>query len=286
METTQDIITAEHLTKSFGKLIAVDDLSLSVHKGEIFGFLGPNGAGKTTTVSLLTTMNLPDSGSIRIHGIDAIANRVEARRNIGIIQQQHSLEKEISVKENIIFHGLMQNMSRKEIYRSMDELVEIMELGDQMDKLIKDLSGGWKKRVAIVCSLIHNPDILFMDEPATGLDTRSRYLLHEMIRTISSKGTTIFLTTHYIYEAEELCDRVCIINKGKFVALGTPEELRAMVGAVALITTDEANHEHLKFFPTREAAADAAKTVEEKCDITIRESNLEDVFLELTGRKL
>lgn len=281
-----DIIRAEHLVKSFGKLIAVDDLTFGVRRGEIYGFLGPNGAGKTTTVSMLTTMDLPDSGLVMLDGRDAIANRVIARRGIGIIQQQHSLEKEISVRENIMHHGLMQNLSRAQTRERMMELCERMQLTDRMDTLVRELSGGWKKRVAIVCSLIHNPKILFMDEPATGLDTQSRNLLHQMIRSINRDGTTIFLTTHYISEAEELCDRVGIINQGHFIAEGTPARLRSLVGSYTLVTTDEQGAERLLFFDSHDEARKAALLQGDARIIQVRESNLEDVFLELTGRKL
>ena len=281
-----DIIRAEHLVKSFGKIIAVDDLTFGVRRGEIYGFLGPNGAGKTTTVSMLTTMDLPDSGSVVLDGRDAIADRVNARRGIGIIQQQHSLEKEISVRENIMHHGLMQNLSRKQTRERMMELCERMQLTDRMDTLVRELSGGWKRRVAIVCSLIHKPDILFMDEPATGLDTQSRNLLHQMIRSINHDGTTIFLTTHYISEAEELCDRVGIINQGHFIAEGTPAQLRSLVGSHTLVVTDEQGADHVKFFDSREEASAAALEESGAHVLQVRESNLEDVFLELTGRKL
>ena len=281
-----DIIRTEHLVKSFGKLIAVDDLTLGVRRGESYGCLGPNGAGKTTTVNLLTTMDLPDSGVITLDGCDAISERITARRGIGVIQQQHSLEKEISVRENIVHHGLMQYMSRAQINESMDKLCERMQLTDRLDTLVRDLSGGWKKRVAIVCSLIHNPQILFMDEPATGLDTQSRALLHQMIRAINHDGTTIFLTTHYMSEAEDLCDRVGIINSGHFIAEGTPEELCSHVGAFTLVVTDEQGVEHVSFYTSRAEAQQAASQAPETHAIQVREANLEDVFLELTGRKL
>lgn len=281
-----DVIRAERLVKSFGRLIAVDDLTLGVRKGEIYGFLGPNGAGKTTTLSLLTTMDLPDSGSIMLGDRDAIADRINARRGIGVVQQQHSLEKEISVRENIVHHGLMQNMSRAAIRENMERLCGRMQLTERLDTLVRDLSGGWKKRTAIVCSLIHDPKILFMDEPATGLDTQSRALLHQMIRSINNDGTTIFLTTHYMSEAEDLCDRVGIINAGCFIAEGTPAELRGHVGEFTLVVTDADGAEHVSFFSTRAEAQDASLAATDACAIQVRESNLEDVFLELTGRKL
>ncbi len=279
------VIESENLVKRFDDLTAVDDLSLKVKKGEIYSFLGPNGAGKTTTIRMLTTMELPTEGSIRISGFDTKSQYIEARKRIGVIQQQHSLEKEISVRENIIYHGLMQNLSRKVIASRMEELCSIMGLDDKMDRLVKNLSGGWKKRVAIVCSLIHDPDILFMDEPTTGLDTQSRNLLWKMIRSINRRGTTIFLTTHYIFEAEQLSDRVGIISSGKMIAEGTVEELLSKIDPITLVATDENGDEIKTFHPDRASAKAKATEYGESYNISIRNTNLEDVFVYITGGK-
>ena len=280
------VIKADGLVKRFGDFTAVDGLSIEVRKGEIFGFLGPNGAGKTTTIRMLTTIDRPTSGTITINGHDTKKDVLGARRSIGIIQQQHSLDKDLSVRENIMHHGLMQNLSVKESRARMEELAAVMELGPKMDILVEKLSGGWKKRTAIVCALIHDPEILFMDEPTTGLDTQSRNLLWKMIKTINRRGTTIFLTTHYIFEAESLCDRVAIINSGKKVDEGTPEELRSKIGEVALSVTDPDGNEKISFFPTYADAKQASLDAPEGWAVSIRQSNLEDVFLELTGRKI
>ena len=286
MVLSQDtVIECEGLVRRFDKKTAVDHLDLDVKRGEIFGFLGPNGAGKTTTVRMLTTMDLPNEGRIVIDGFDTKTNYIEARRRIGVIQQHHSLEKDISVRENIMHHALMQNMSFKQAKERMKELCDIMELTDRMDDLIATLSGGWKKRVAIVCSLIHDPEILFMDEPTTGLDTQSRNLLWKMIRSINARGTTIFLTTHYIFEAENLCNHVAVIASGKKIAEGTPRELIDSIGSVALAVTDPEGNETIRYFHDREEAKAASAEVHHDCDIAIRPSTLEDVFLELTGRK-
>lgn len=280
------IILAKDIVKSFGANIAVDGLSLSIKRGEIYGFLGPNGAGKTTTVNILTTADLPDSAELYIDGVDALSDRVAARSDIGIVQQQNSLEKEISVRENIVHHGLMQNMSRKQIEVRLEVLCERMQLTGRLDSLVRDLSGGWKRRVAIVCSLIHSPKILFLDEPATGLDTQSRNLLYSMVKAINAEGTTIFFTTHYIYEAEDLCHRIGIINEGKLVAEGTPAELQSMVPPSALVVTFEDGREEVSYHESHEAAQRAALEMEGATSISVRQSNLEDVFLELTGRSL
>jgi ABC-2 type transport system ATP-binding protein len=285
-EDGEGIIRAQGLVKRFGKLTAVDGLDISVSKGEIYGFLGPNGAGKTTTVRMLTTMELPDEGRVWIDGYDTKTEFIKARRCVGVIQQQNSLDKDLTVRENIIHHALMQNLSLKESKKRMKELSDIMELNDRMGSKVETLSGGWKKRVAIVCSLIHNPDILFMDEPTTGLDTQSRNLLWKMIRNINRKGTTIFLTTHYIFEAESLCDRVGIINKGKLIAEGTPEELKERVGNFALVATAPDGNESITYYKDMDTAKKASLDLPHDNSISIRPTNLEDVFLELTGRKI
>lgn len=285
MESDGYIIESEGLVKRFGDLVAVNGLSVRVRKGEIYGFLGPNGAGKTTTIRMLTTMDLPDEGRISIGGHETGRDYIGARRLIGVIQQQHSLEKDISVRENIIYHGLMQNLSRKTIVKRMEELCAIMGLEDRMDTLVKNLSGGWKKRVAIVCALIHDPEILFMDEPTTGLDTKSRNLLWKMIRSINRRGTTIFLTTHYIFEAEQLADRVGIIESGKMIAEGTVDELLSRLPPVALVATGEDGEEDVTFHPDRADAKKASESYGETYNISVRSTNLEDVFLDITGRK-
>jgi ABC-2 type transport system ATP-binding protein len=285
MESDGYIIESEGLVKRFGDLVAVNGLSVRVRKGEIYGFLGPNGAGKTTTIRMLTTMDLPDEGRISIGGHETGRDYIGARRLIGVIQQQHSLEKDISVRENIIYHGLMQNLSRKTIVKRMEELCAIMGLEDRMDTLVKNLSGGWKKRVAIVCALIHDPEILFMDEPTTGLDTKSRNLLWKMIRSINRRGTTIFLTTHYIFEAEQLADRVGIIESGRMIAEGTVDELLSRLPPVALVATGEDGEEDVTFHLDRAEAKKASDSYGETYNISVRSTNLEDVFLDITGRK-
>ncbi len=283
---SNEIIRAEGLVKRFGQLTAVDGVSLSINKGEVYGFLGPNGAGKTTTVRMLTTMELPDQGKIWIDGYETRTQYVDARRCLGVIQQQNSLDKDLTIKENIIHHGLMQNLSYGESKRRMLELGEIMEINDRLDDKVENLSGGWKKRVSIVCSLMHDPTVLFMDEPTTGLDTQSRNMLWKLIRNINRKGTTIFLTTHYIFEAESLCDRVGIINKGRIIAEGTPQELKDMVGNFALISIDQDNNEVHSYYKDMGSAKRASLDAPQDVSISIRPTNLEDVFLELTGGKI
>lgn len=281
-----DVIVCDGLLKVFGEKRAVDGISLRIRRGEIYGFLGPNGAGKTTTVRMLTTMEKPTAGRVRIDGHDTRDEYIMARRNIGVIQQQNSLDKDISVRENIMHHALMQGMSMVQARERMGELCDIMELTDRMDDLVEHLSGGWKKRVSIVCSMIHDPLVLFMDEPTTGLDTQSRNLLWRMIRALNRKGTTIFLTTHYIFEAESLCDRIGIIDRGRLIAEGTPEGLEERVGRFVMIRTDEEDNQTMTFFPDRHSAKDAADAFTGEHNTVVRRTTLEDVFLELTGRAI
>ena len=233
---------------------------------------------------MLTTMERPTSGTIWIGGHETSKDYIAARRSIGIIQQQHSLDKDISVRENIIHHALMQGMSLKQSKARMKELCDTMELTGRLDDLVANLSGGWKKRVAIVCSMIHDPEVLFMDEPTTGLDTQSRNLLWRMIRALNRQGTTIFLTTHYIHEAEALCDRIGIIDKGRLIAEGSPDELVSSVGRFVMIRTDEERDDFsLTFFQDRASAIAAADEHSGEHNTVVRKTTLEDAFLEITG---
>ncbi|NLL94198.1 MAG: ABC transporter ATP-binding protein [Thermoplasmatales archaeon] len=282
----EGIIVADGIVKRFGDLVAVDNVSLSIKKGEIFGFLGPNGAGKTTTIRMLTTMSRPDSGTVRISGKDVYGDYRSARQSIGVIQQLNSLEKDITVRENIKHHALMKGIPSKEIKGRTEEMTEVMGLGDHLDKLVRNLSGGWKKRASIVCSIIHRPRILFMDEPTAGLDTQSRNALWKLIRKLNASGTTIFMTTHYISEAEALCDRVGIVNKGKLVALGTKEDLKKTVGRFAVESVDAAGDTEVRYFENRTDAKGYSDGIDDGRSVTIRAVSLEDVFLELTGRRI
>ena len=279
------IIRCEDLTKDFGSFRAVDGINLKINRGEIYGFLGPNGAGKTTTVRMLTTMERPTSGRVWIDGHDTSTDYIAARRNLGVIQQQNSLDKDISVRDNIMHHALIQGLSFRQARERMAELCPIMELDSRMDDLVETLSGGWKKRVSIVCSMIHDPDVLFLDEPTTGLDTQSRNLLWRMIRSLNHRGTTIFLTTHYIYEAESLCDRVGLITHGHLIAEGTPDELIGSVGRFVTVTSpDEEQEPVMRFFATRKEAMEEADRHAGDHDTIVRKTTLEDAFLEITGR--
>ncbi len=276
------IVEVSDLVVKFGDFTAVNGISFDVKEGEIFGFLGPNGAGKTTTIRTITTIQEYDSGSVKIDGHDIKTEYLEARKLIGIAQQHISLDKDLTVRQNLKHHAILHKIPRKDIDRVVKETADILELGEFMDHKVMDLSGGWKRKAAIVAAIIHNPKILLLDEPTAGLDTRSRYMLWDLVRMLNARGTTIFLTTHYIEEAESLCDRVAIINHGKLVAIGTTDELRDMIGKVAVDTTDDNGKRMVRYFETREAAKNFSATLGERM-FSVRRTTLEDVFLEITG---
>jgi len=282
----KDLISARGLVMRFGGHNAVDHVDVSVREGEIYGFLGPNGAGKTTTIRMLTTLLTPTSGDIHINGIPIPEGAKEARKLIGIVQQQISLDKDISVRENIIYHAILHKMPKSTVKERLEELSDLMGLTPFLDYTVINLSGGWKRKTAIVCALMHRPKVLFLDEPTAGLDTQSRHALWDMIRQLNKAGTTIFLTTHYIEEAEFLCDRVAVINKGRIIALGSPTDLCNQIGRIAVEYDNDDGARAYRYFPDRSAAKEFAGTMEDNDSVLTRKTNLEDVFLELTGRNV
>ena len=279
-----DIIVIEGLVKRFDDKTAVDHLDLRVHEGELFGFLGPNGAGKTTTVRCIATLTNFDSGAITVDGFDLRKNPIEAKERMGVIQQQVSLDKDLTIRENMISHAMYHMMGRKERDAKIQELSDFFGLEEYLDKPVDSLSGGWKKRAAIVCAMLHSPKVLFLDEPTSGLDINARRLLWDVVRNLHARGTTVMLTTHYIEEAEALCDRVGIIDHGKIIALDTPKNLCERVGSIAVEYMENEKTQY-RYFKNREEAKAFADGIGDT-DVTIRKTNLEDVFVELTGKSV
>ena len=276
-----DIIVIENLVKTFDGKTAVDHLDLRVREGELFGFLGPNGAGKTTTVRCVATLTNFDSGTITVDGFDLKKNPLEAKERMGVIQQQVSLDKDLTIRENMISHAMYHMMGRAEREAKIGELSDFFGLEEYLDKPVDSLSGGWKKRAAIVCAMLHSPRVLFLDEPTSGLDINARRLLWDVVKRLHANGTTIMLTTHYIEEAEALCDRVAIIDHGRMVAIGTVDELRDMIGEVAVDANPDGRTETRYFRRMDDARAYASSLGD--AYVSIRRTTLEDVFLELTG---
>lgn len=209
---------------------AVDGISLTVHEGEVFGFLGPNGAGKSTTMNIMATLLKPTSGEVFINGIDAIKNPFEARKYLGYVFQDPSIDEQLTAMENLYFQGLIYNIPSEHLQERMKEVLELVELSNKANEQVKSFSGGMKRRLEIARGLMHAPPLLFLDEPTIGLDPQSRQSLWQYILDLNQKKKqTIFMTTHYMEEAE-FCDRIAIVNKGKIVTEGTPTELKEMVG--------------------------------------------------------
>ena len=280
-----DIIIISGLKKSFGDKVAVDNLDLRIREGELFGFLGPNGAGKTTTVRCIATLTNYDSGTVIVDGYDLASNPIEAKNRLGVIQQQISLDKDLTIRENMTAHAMYHMMGRRERDEKIAELTDFFGLGEYLDRPVDSLSGGWKKRAAIVCAMLHDPKVLFLDEPTSGLDINARRLLWDMVKSLHSKGTTVFLTTPYIEEAEALCERVGIIDHGRIIALDEPKRLCERVGSVTVEYMDEGRTVY-RHFPDRDEAQAFAATLSTDDEIRIRRTNLEDVFVELTGKSV
>jgi len=224
------IIRVENLTRRFGSILAVDNVSFEVEEGTIFGFLGPNGAGKTTTINILCTLLSPTSGNAFINGHDCNSESSEVRKSIGIVFQDSSLDKDLTARENLLFHAYLYNVDKSERKQRVEDALKFVDLVDRGDDLIKKFSGGMKRRLEVARGLIHRPKVLFLDEPTLGLDPQSRSNLWEFITELPKKhNVTIFMTTHYMEEAE-VCDKIAIIDRGKIITSGTPAELKKLIG--------------------------------------------------------
>ena len=279
----EPMIEIIELHKKYGTFEALKGISLKVEKGEIFAFLGPNGAGKTTTISILTGLTGKNGGDVRLNGIDITRNPVAAKKQFGLAPQHLNLDRELTVEENLTIHGMLHHMSRKDIRLKIDELLEYVDLQDRRGEFIKNLSGGLKRRVLIARAMVHSPNILFLDEPTVGLDPNIRRRIWGLVKKIMADGSTIFLTTHYIEEAEMLAQRVGLLDEGRIVKVDTPENLMNEMGswAVDFLEDDQLRTE---FFNTREDAVAYSTGQRDQC--TVRRVNLEDAFIAMTGKKI
>jgi ABC-2 type transport system ATP-binding protein len=233
----KSIIGAKDVTKRFGDITAVDNISFDVEPGEIFAFLGPNGAGKSTTIKMLTTMLRPTAGKLTLAGHDVTKERDSARKAFGIVFQDPSLDEELSAYENMDLHGALYSVPKAHRRQRIKELLELVELANRQDSMVKTFSGGMRRRLEIARGLLHEPRVLFLDEPTLGLDTQTRNLMWDYVKKLShEKGMTIFFTTHYLDEAEAVAERIAIIDHGKIVALGTTSELCKQTGTKTLET--------------------------------------------------
>jgi len=302
------LVQARGLTKTYGDFTAVRGIDLDVRPGEAFGFLGPNGAGKSSAMRMIAAVSPASAGELRVLGLDPATDSSAIRARLGVCPQEDWLDMEITVRENLTVYGRYFGLSRAECRERADELLEFVQLTDKAGESVEDLSGGMKRRLTIARSLINRPDLLLLDEPTTGLDPQARHLVWERLFRLKQQGVTLLLTTHYMDEAEQLCDRLVVMDKGVIVAAGSPleliaahstrevTELRFGVGeheAVAAKVTDLA--ERVEVLPDRvllytDDGEAAAIAVHERglqpLAVLVRRSTLEDVFLRLTGRTL
>ncbi|MBD3182001.1 ATP-binding cassette domain-containing protein [Candidatus Poribacteria bacterium] len=223
------------LTKYYGKFLAVDDVDFDVGRGEIFGFLGPNGAGKTTTVMMITTFLEPTAGSIRIHDYELPKESIEARTLMGIVPEESNVYTELTAEGNLRFTGKIYRMSRKDRNKRAKELLDIFGLTEKAHTKVQEFSKGMRRRLTVAMALMHNPKILFLDEPISGLDVQSARYIKKLVRDLNKSGVTIFLTTHQIEVANELCHRVAIIDRGRIATIGTPDELKGSIESVQIV---------------------------------------------------
>jgi ABC-2 type transport system ATP-binding protein len=303
--TPDPAIQVAAVSKRYGRTLALNDISFDVKREELFALLGPNGAGKTTLLHILCTILQPDSGTVRIGGLDVIAHPTRGRRDVGVVFQEPSLDDRLTVYENLNFHGLVYGVPRRLRRHRIDEMIELVELTEWREKLVRTLSSGMKRRVEIARALIHDSRILFLDEPTVGLDAQSRERIWQYVgRLRRQRELTVVVTTHYIEEVEA-CDRVCIIDRGKILAMDTPAALKVAHGQQLLRVVpreDATASEIMAAYPDTTVRRDAEIIVKSSGDafaetflsrygsrirrLSVEEPSLESVFLSLTGREI
>jgi len=311
-----EVIRCQQLTKRYpeGSILAVDRLDLSVHGGEIFGLLGPNGAGKTTTVGMLTTLVVPTSGKAVVAGIDVIAQPALVKQVIGVVAQTNNLDRALNVWENLYYHGRFFGMSARESREAADRSLAEFRLTERAGADVMNISGGTARRLQIARALLHRPSVLFLDEPTAGLDPQSRLALWEILGRLHAEGQTILLTTHYMEEADSVCDRIAIMDHGRILAMDTPRNLKESVGADHIVTISATGDLDTFARLLREKIEGATAgeqldgTIQLRIkgtggvlprivavaeqegfnitDLSVAEPSLEDVFIKLTGREL
>ena len=279
---SKGVIEVEGLVKEYGSIRAVDSVTFEVKRGEIFGLLGPNGAGKTTTIKILTTLTKPSSGKAFIMGIDVGEHPELVKPHMGVVPQENNLDRELTAYENMLIYGMLHNV--KDLSSKIEDRLKMVDLWERRNEPVERLSGGMQRRLLIARALLPEPPILFLDEPTVGLDPQLRREIWDTIRRIKVQGRTILLTTHYIEEAEILCDRVGILSRGRLIALDTPKNLKAMVGEYVVEFSRKDGSIEWVICKDREEAHRVAMGMNNS--VTIRKSNLEDVFIKLTGERI
>ena len=311
-----EVIRCEKLTKRYhdGNILAVDQLDMTVHHGEIFGLLGPNGAGKTTTVGMLTTLVVPTGGKAVVAGIDVVAHPALVKQVIGVVAQTNNLDRALTVWENLYYHGLFFGMKSRESREAADKLLVDFRLAERGKAEVMAISGGMAKRLQVARALMHKPSVLFLDEPTAGLDPQARLALWEILNKLHAEGQTILLTTHYMEEADIICDRLAIMDHGHILAVNTPKGLKESVGADSILTISASGNldalakllqdkiegatKALRVDGTIKLHIKGASGVLPKVvsvaeqggfnitDLSVAEPTLENVFINLTGKEL
>ncbi len=304
----QPLIHARGLVKRFGDLVAVDTIDFDLRRGEAFGFLGPNGAGKTSTMRMIGCVSPVTDGTLRVFGLDPMRDGVKIRARLGVVPQQDTLDMELTVRENIVIYGRYFGLPRRELGKRADELLDFVQLNERANDKVEPLSGGMKRRLTIARSLVNDPEVMLLDEPTTGLDPQARHVVWDRLYRLKQSGVTLLLTTHYMDEAEQLCDRLVVMDKGKIVAEGSPLELIAQYSTRevvelrfgdsrpddfgywtdGLVTRVEPLPDRVLLY-TEDGDATAHQVHERGLvpdSVLVRRSTLEDVFLHLTGRSL
>jgi len=306
-----DMITVSNLKKTFDTVEALKGISFNIQQGECYGLLGPNGAGKTTTISIMSTLVEPSDGEVSIAGYDLKKNPLECKKNIGVVTQEIALYNELSAYDNLLFWGGLYNVPKPELIARIDETLKLLGLFDRKHDKVKTYSGGMKRRINIASALLHRPKVLFMDEPTVGIDPQSRNLIFEVVEKFRKEGMTIVYTTHYMEEAERLCDRIGIIDDGEIIIQGTLDELKTSYSMKESVVISFTNLSDERFtaitkawkdlqrfddtihFYSMNIQGDLAKIIIQ-CNevgldimhIDIRKINLETIFLSLTGKEL
>ena len=307
-DAAETTLAARGLKKSYGDFEAVKGVDFQVYRGECFGFLGPNGAGKTTTMMMIYGAAIPTGGELKVVGMDVRRAEREVKRRIGVVPQENNLDEDLKVKENLIVYGRYFDLPRKLVRKRAAELLEFVQLQDKADAKVEQLSGGMKRRLLIARALINDPDLVVLDEPTTGLDPQARHLVWDKLRELTGEGKTLVLTTHYMDEAAQLCDRLCIMEGGRIIVEGSPREMISEHVSSEVLEIRAASHDLKKLTAAVESAADSvdsiggsiyvytpdAESVTRKVresgipvsNVLHRQASLEDVFLKLTGRRL
>jgi ABC-2 type transport system ATP-binding protein len=306
----EDVIQVSGLTKQYGTVIAVDDVSFKVERGAIFGLLGPNGAGKTTTVRMLTALTKPSSGTAKIMDLDCVSESLAVKQRIGVVPETSNLYNEMSAWDNLMFVGELYGVDKPTRTARAKELLQVFQLHERRNDRLATYSKGMKRRVRIAAALVHNPQVLFLDEPTSGLDVQSSRLIRSLVRELNKKGTTVFLTTHYIEEADQLCNKVAIIKEGRIIVEDSPEKLKASLqgervlevafskdvpgmevllranGSVVDVTR-QGDKYHIHTTNASTVVTEVAKLASlndlEIVSINTKQPSLEDVFVKYTG---